>query len=76
MNDTSLGIATVLLVASKNIFKAICFKKLENEIVNQLMYAMDFESLKAKAIEKILRNGAPTSRLEGLMKSVGDLNTS
>ena len=41
-------------------------------MVQQLMYAMDFESLKAKAMEKIVCNGAPVSQLQDLMKSVGD----
>ena len=64
--------AIVSLVAKKAIFKSICFEQLEKEMVQQLMYAMDFESLKAKAMEKIVRNGAPVSQLQELMKSVGD----
>jgi hypothetical protein len=64
--------AIVSLVAKKAIFKSISFQQLEEEMVQQVMYAMDFESLKAKAMEKIVRNGAPVSQLEALMKSVGD----
>jgi hypothetical protein len=46
---------------------------LEKEIVEQLVSTMDFESLKAKAIEKILCNMAPpVSHLEALMESAGD----
>jgi hypothetical protein len=63
---------TVSNVARKAVFKSICFKRLEKKMVKQLMYAMDFEGLKAKAIEKIVRNGAPVSQLEKLMKSVSD----
>jgi hypothetical protein len=63
---------TVTNVARKAVFKSICFKRLEKKMVKQLMYAMDFEGLKAKAIEKIVRNGAPVSQLEKLMKSVSD----
>jgi hypothetical protein len=67
MNDT------VKLVTRKAVFKAICFEQLEKKIVEQLVSAMDFESLKAKAVEKILRNMALLiSQLEGLMESVGD----
>jgi hypothetical protein len=62
----------VSLVAKKALFKSICFKGLEREMVEHFMYAIDFENLKAKALEKILRNGAPVSQLEGLMRSVGD----
>ena len=62
----------VSLVAKKALFKSICFKGLERQMVEHFMYAIDFEGLKAKAIEKILRNGAPVSQLEGLMRSVGD----
>jgi hypothetical protein len=63
---------TVSLVAKEVIFKSICLKRLHTKMVKQLMYAMDFEGLKAKAIEKIVRNGAPVSQLENLMRSVGD----
>ena len=68
MNDT------VELVARKAVFKAICFEQLEKETVEQLVSAMVFESLKAKAVEKILWNLAPStiSQLEGLMELVSD----
>jgi hypothetical protein len=61
----------VKCVARKAIFKSICFKQLEKENVEQLVSTMDFQSLKAKAIEKILRNTVPVSHLEGLMEAAG-----
>ena len=63
----------VSLVAKKALFMSICFKGLvEQQMIEHFMYAIDFEGLKAKAIENILRNGAPVSQLEGFMRSVGD----
>jgi hypothetical protein len=62
----------VSLMAKKAVFKSICFKGLERQMVEHFMYAMDFEGLKDKAIEKILRNGAPVSPMEGLVGSIGD----
>ena len=56
------------------IFKTICFESLSNKIIEQIMNAMDFESLKVRAMEKILRNAATVSRLEKLMVCVGRNN--
>jgi hypothetical protein len=39
---------------------------LTKDIVNHILNTMDFESLKAGAIKKILRNTAPVSQMEQL----------
>jgi hypothetical protein len=48
----------VAQVAKSAIFKTICFKSLAKDIEEHILNAMDFESLKMRAIEKILRNTA------------------
>jgi hypothetical protein len=63
---------TVALVAKRAVFKTICFKALSKDIVEHILNAMDLESLKARAIEKIVRNTTPVSQLEQMMVCVSN----